>query len=685
MQPSNSTWTWTLIQTIDPGQLHYLFRSPEGRLIFPHWLVGKPFSIKAHDVDRGQPAVPHADDLRGSRDFFQVELGPDLFMATCLRPDGTPELPPYPYNKVWRAEKQPDGSWRFLSESEFVVMRDDIVMCWTKDSIPTSGPKPSVKTGGPMDSVPSSGPKDSKLPNYQVTQLPNSSSPNSSSPNYQLTQLPNASSPDPIQTMDDLTNLIRQHLVCTDHQSTVLALWILHTYTYKAAPLTPYLNISSRVEESGKSTCMTILRSLCAQPWLAAGVSRSAFTRKINADHPTVLLDNWQTVFSSSDKTQMTGFLLNGCDHPNYGNSGDEACTEASRSDDPNYPITNLPNYPIPSPNYPIPSPNYPIPSPNYPMSFCPKAFAGPDPLPPSLARRSIPIFLERRKPSEVVKRAMNLLAPGATAKLTSWMQQWARSHAKQIETTFENSGGQGRLLPSLTPHQRSSAQVLIVLADAIGGDWSQKARAALPEVFKDAQQTEICLLSDIRDAFAHHGNPERIFSSELLDYLYGLDQRLWHEWGKKGEPMTPHALSVILRKSFKIYSRSQRRGEDKRRGYQLSDFIEAWERYLPTQTPQNTSAQNATKEGHETSAAATIEPVSLEKKSNSESPHNKHRIRRAQVARTEVSQRRAEVRQRAKTAVHPEKSRFISISRLTDGYQRIVNRVRVNWFQIRN
>ncbi|HEV2988300.1 MAG TPA: DUF3631 domain-containing protein [Candidatus Angelobacter sp.] len=683
MQPSNSTWTWTLIQTIDPGQLHYLFRSPEGRLIFPHWLVGKPFSIKAHDVDRGQPAVPHADDLRGSRDFFQVELGPDLFMATCLRPDGTPELPPYPYNKVWRAEKQPDGSWRFLSESEFVVMRDDIVMCWTKDSIPTSGPKPSVKTGGPMDSVPSSGPKDSKLPNYQVTQLPNSSSPNSSSPNYQLTQLPNASSPDPIQTMDDLTNLIRQHLVCTDHQSTVLALWILHTYTYKAAHLTPYLNISSRVEESGKSTCMTILRSLCAQPWWAAGVSRSAFTRKINADHPTVLLDNWQTVFSGSDKTQMTGFLLNGCDHPNYGNSGDEACTEASRSGDPNYPITNLPNYPIPSPNYPI--------------SFCPKAFAGPDPLPPSLARRSIPIVLERRKPSEVVKRAMNLLAPGAAAKLTSWMQQWARAHTKQIETTFENSGGQGRLLPSLTPHQRSSAQVLIVLADAIGGDWSQKARAALPEVFKDAQQTEISLLSDIRDAFAHHGNPERIFSSELLDYLYGLDQRLWHEWGKKGEPMTPHALSVILRKSFKIYSRSQRRGEDKRRGYQLSDFIEAWERYLPTQTPQNTSDQNATKEGHETSVAATIEPVSLEKKPNSESPDNKHRIRRAEVARTEVSQRRAEVactevsqrraevRQRAKTAVHPEKSRFISISRLTDGYQRIVNRVRVNWFQIRN
>src|SRR5205823_8187570 len=53
--------------------------------------------------------------------------------------------------------------------------------------------------------------------------------------------------------LEDLENLISDHLVCSKAQRTVLALWLLHTYTRKSAPITPYLNISSPVEESGKS------------------------------------------------------------------------------------------------------------------------------------------------------------------------------------------------------------------------------------------------------------------------------------------------------------------------------------------------------------------------------------------------------------------------------------------------
>src|SRR5205823_8380125 len=105
-----------------------------------------------------------------------------------------------------------------------------------------------------------------------------------------------------------------------------------------------------------------------------------------------------------------------------------------------------------------------------------------------------------------------------------------------------------------------------------------------LQEIFQEQHEREatlIHLLSDIRDAFAHHGNPKRIFTAELLDYLHSLDHRTWHEWSKNGGPLTAHALSRLLRK-LSIYSRSQRRGKDKLRGYQLSDFLEVWERYLP-------------------------------------------------------------------------------------------------------
>jgi hypothetical protein len=685
---TNSTWTWTLLRTKDPDQLHYFCRSPEGRLILPKYFCGKPFTIKAHNVDRGEPAQPRPAELAGSQDVFLVPLDPETLMATYIRPDGTPEPPQFSFRDMWRAAQKPDGSWCFLPKSDTADPQTRYqqtgeaqpLLPVVKDAVLTCGPRKPVLKVNAEGPEPKDFPAALKQPeavvnkkqdpegqnygNAACTEASRSASPQL--PNYQLTQLPN-----PTAMMDNLEALIRQHLVCNDHQSAVLALWILHTYTYRSTPLTPYLNISSRVEESGKSTCMAILRRLCARPWWAAGVSRSAFTRKITSDQPTVLLDNWQTVFSSSDKTQITGFLLNGCDQaPNLDH---DHCAEVSRSNDLNYPITNLPNYQIQNAANPI-------------DSFCPKAFAGQESLPSTLSRRSIPIVLQRRKPDEIVKRAGSLLAPGATHKFTSWMQEWARANRKQIETTFENSESQSPGLPGLSPHQQQAANVLIALAATVGGGWSQKARAALPEVFKDAQQRELAplhLLSDIRDAFAHHGNPERIFTAELLDYLHGLDHRIWHEWGKKGEPMTPHALSVILRKSFKIYSRSQRRGEHKLRGYQRSDFLEAWERYLSTVNPQSAPGHKSSADAQETPVAATTKIESVNKNhaprqiAVTDSTHPK---RRTEVARTEVSQRRAEVRQTNKTA-HPRRPRFTSMSRIKTGCRRLVNKFTANWF----
>jgi hypothetical protein len=361
----------------------------------------------------------------------------------------------------------------------------------------------------------------------------------------------------------ELEELIQDYLVCSDAQGILLTLWILHTYTYRATDLTPYLNISSPIEASGKSTCMTILRGLCARPWWAAGVSSSAFKHKLLAEHPTVLLDNWHTVFRASDQHQLTGFLLSGCDRTRDLGTG-QPTSEGKFTTD------GL-------------------------QTFCPKAFAGLESLPPSLARRSLPIVLQRRKPQEVVKSALRLLLPENTHKFTSWMQAFAERNFNFISHNFDSYEGLSHTLPGYTPHQQEISRVLIALANLVGGYWPARACEALQTIFRQQHQREVSplhLLSDIRDAFAHHGNPERIFTAEVLDYLHSLDHRTWYEWSKNGDPMTAHALSRLLRKSFNIYSRRQRRGKDKSRGYQLSDFLEAWERYLPYPN-QHSSQQN--------------------------------------------------------------------------------------------
>ena len=59
--------------------------------------------------------------------------------------------------------------------------------------------------------------------------------------------------PESSEIMDRLTGFLRRYLVCASDQLTVLALWIMHTYSYKACSVTPYLNIHSMERRSGNT------------------------------------------------------------------------------------------------------------------------------------------------------------------------------------------------------------------------------------------------------------------------------------------------------------------------------------------------------------------------------------------------------------------------------------------------
>ncbi|HEV2960791.1 MAG TPA: DUF3631 domain-containing protein [Candidatus Angelobacter sp.] len=619
MSASDSTWSYTVVQT--PGinrdlpDFYHLHCSPQGELLMVEKLVGKSFIIWAEDACSGQSAQPAPWEVDEADSLMQVQLDPTHYTAAYRLPSGAPQVPPT-LASTHQALQKNDGSWWFLPKTDssvtkarqssstvagenvkpaekspyFETPQELALRCQPKEppavvkqaevmqeeqvvNQPEAHKEPAETKQKPKGVKKT---KEAKVPNPNSGNSGNSGDSGNSKTDY--------GNPD---IMDVLESAIHDYLVCSDHQGVILALWILHTYTYKANYLTPYLNISSPVEESGKSTCMTILRAFCACPWWAAGVSSAAFKRKLTAGQSTILLDNWHTIFRGTDKQQLTGFLLSGCDLArDFGSLQPDSQG---------------------------------VPAPDGLETFCPKAFAGLESLPPTLARRAIPIVLQRRKPQEVVKSAIHLLTPYSTHNLTSWMQSWTNDQARldQISNAFEEYESEKHTLPGFTPHQQDISRVLIALADVVGGHWPQKAHAALLQIFReqhDREATPIHLLSDIRDAFAHHGNQERIFTAEVLDYLHSLDHRIWHEWNKNGDPMTAHALSRLLRKSFNIYSRSQRREKDKRRGYQQSDFIEIWERYLPdpnlhpTQENQVLSqCHSSNKEAIEDNAVAAI------------------------------------------------------------------------------
>src|SRR5947209_8173467 len=68
--------------------------------------------------------------------------------------------------------------------------------------------------------------------------------------------------------LDEVTEFIGRYLQCSEHQRTVMALWIFHTHCLPAAQVTPYLAIQSSEKESGKTLCLELLSMLCDFPAL---------------------------------------------------------------------------------------------------------------------------------------------------------------------------------------------------------------------------------------------------------------------------------------------------------------------------------------------------------------------------------------------------------------------------------
>ncbi|HKD13849.1 MAG TPA: hypothetical protein VKE71_04815, partial [Candidatus Angelobacter sp.] len=99
---------------------------------------------------------------------------------------------------------------------------------------------------------------------------------------------------DGAQLLRQITQFIGRYLHCSEHQRTVLALWVFHTHCFPAAQVTPYLAIRSNHKQSGKTLCLQLISRLCSEPAFSAGFTAATLTRRIDPAIPTLLLDEFQ-------------------------------------------------------------------------------------------------------------------------------------------------------------------------------------------------------------------------------------------------------------------------------------------------------------------------------------------------------------------------------------------------------
>ena len=368
---------------------------------------------------------------------------------------------------------------------------------------------------------------------------------------------------------------ISQYLACDQHQLAILTLWVAHTWSFKPFCTAAYLNVRSPQPQSGKSTCLMLLKELSNNPSFATGVSAEAFRKYLLTDatriddnkfEATIFLDECHHTFGPSERQPLVALL----------NSGSDV-----------------------APCYFAGTHEYYI--------FGPKAFAGNTPLPRSLAARCIPITLRRKKPSDILCRFHPRLAREDTITLVNQLISWARSNRSALEKAAQTTPP--RIPPGLTPREQACAEPLLHLADLVGGSWPEKARTAINNVFQLAEETTtVELLCDIRDLFYSNNDSEYLSTQNILTALRELEHRPWSAWGRS----SGKKLGTLL---HPLGITSRYLNEERCRGYYFKHFQDAWERYIPP-----AAAECAFKNPSEADSDATISSNSNELLRKSES-----------------------------------------------------------------
>jgi Protein of unknown function (DUF3631) len=345
--------------------------------------------------------------------------------------------------------------------------------------------------------------------------------------------------------LDRVSDFIRAYVHLSDEQAAIATVWTAHTHCVNCATTTPYLAINSAVKQSGKTRLLEVFELLVSKPWLTGRVTAACLVRKVDQVKPTLLLDESDAAFNG-DKEYSEA--LRGILNTGFYAGGVASCCVGQGA---NITFRDF-------------------------KTYCAKAIAGIGHLPDTVADRSIPIRLDRKKAGEVVARFRRRKAKEAASEIKTILSDWMSSIAPRLKEAEP-------VLPDeITDRQQDAIEPLLAIADQAGGCWPKAVRKAALAIFGSSaaadQNIGVQLLADIKGVFDEKG-ADRIFSEDLVTALAKIETSPWAEW-KNGKPMTVIQLARQL-KPFKAYPANVRIEDAQKKGYERDSFADAWSRYL--------------------------------------------------------------------------------------------------------
>lgn len=351
--------------------------------------------------------------------------------------------------------------------------------------------------------------------------------------------------------LDELhTALTRYVIFPAPWAADAVVLYIAATHAQTAWEHATRLVVKSPIKRCGKTRLQEVARETVHNALPTTNISPAALARSIGEDDPpTLILDEADTVWGKKDQRSEGAEDLRG-----ILNSGHSRGWPYVRWD-----ATARKRELCPT--------------------FAMAIIGGIGDMPDTLEDRAVVISMRRRAPAERVAQWRTRRAVPALRDLRDRIHEWVVS---QHETLLCAE-------PELPAEDRAADvwEPLVAIADAAGGSWPARARAACRASAGDVEIEEADtagerLLADLKDIYqeAHF-----LYTATILNRLTKIEDAPWSEWsrGPNGRaPINARGLAGLL-KPYKIRPRDGREGGtgDQKKGYYLVDLADAFARYI--------------------------------------------------------------------------------------------------------
>ena len=356
--------------------------------------------------------------------------------------------------------------------------------------------------------------------------------------------------PEPVDgaaLLDTLAALLERYVSLPKGGAVAVAVWALYTWCFRAFSVSPYLMVTAPERESGKSRVTELLSRMVQRDKAVSDASAATIYRGVDRDGPTLLFDEAQTYLNRRPDDPIRGMLRSGFNLrlANVERMVGEGANMEERSF----------------------------------STFCPKVMNGRNlvTLDDMLTSRSVVLPMTR------TTRAYPHLRADRDPVGEDIRRQCARWRDDHLSALREADPDVGARINRIADVWRP----LFAVADAAGGEWPEKARAAADALAAVAGTIDTgetlgtMLLADVRAVFEKKGNPERIKSGDLDDALRELPERPWESMPKTGKAITAQGRGRMLAR-YGVNAQTLRFEGVATKGYMRAAFADAWNAYLP-------------------------------------------------------------------------------------------------------